>query len=90
MLVRQFQRVPTYDAEKIRKHFEINAIQVACPLHLHLYNMSINIKIPVTMLQIVYIYMTALSSDLIPRTNFLQTWYFHNYMYSKFTAGIRR
>ena len=60
----QFQRVPTtYYTEKQGNHFEINAYQVSCPLSVPLYNMSV--KISVTIWQIVYINMTALSSHLI-------------------------
>ena len=60
----QFQLVPTtYDTEKKGNHFEINAYQVSCPLSVPLYNMSV--KISVTILQIVYINMTALSPNLI-------------------------
>ena len=39
--------------------------------------LPIRIKISATMLQIVYIYMTAISLNLISRTTSLLTWYLH-------------
>ena len=38
--------------------------------------LSIIIKIPITIRQMVYIYMTAISQILITQTINLQTWYF--------------
>ena len=60
---RQFQCLPTtYVIEnKEENYLEINIFHVSCPLSLPLLNISI--KIPVTLLQIVYICMTAISPN---------------------------
>ena len=59
--MRQFQCVPTtYVTEhKEENYLEIYMFQVSCPLSLPLLN--IPIKIPVTLLQSIYICMTAIS-----------------------------
>ena len=65
--MRQFQCVPTTYVTEIKEtYFEIYTKQVSCPLafsfkHLKL---PISIKLPVTIWQIVYIYMTAISPIL--------------------------
>ena len=65
--MRQFQCVPTTSVTEIKEtYFEIYTKQVSCPLafsfkHLKL---PISIKLPVTIWQIVYIYMTAISPIL--------------------------
>ena len=48
-------------------NFEIYTKQVSCPLALFFYylKLPISFKIPVTIRQIVYIYMTAISPNLI-------------------------
>ena len=66
--MRQFKFVQiTYVTEIKETYFEIYTKQVSCPLassfkHLKL---PISLKIPVTIWQIVYIYMTAISPNLI-------------------------
>ena len=68
--MRQFQCVPTTYVTEIKEtYFEMHVYtkQVSCPLassfkHLKL---PISIKTPVTIWQIVYIYMTAISPNLI-------------------------
>ena len=62
---RQFQCVPsTYVTEnKVENYLEFYIFQVSCPLTLTSFKHSklpIRIKIPVTLLQIVYICMTAI------------------------------
>ena len=51
--------------KKKENHFEINAYQVACPLHVQHVKLANNIKIHVTLWHIVYVYTTALSLNLI-------------------------
>ena len=55
----------TYITEIKETYFELYTEQVSCPLA-SLLNISNSIKIPVAILQIVYIYMTAISPNLIP------------------------
>ena len=63
--MRQFQCEPTtYVTEFKETYFEIYIYLESCPLK-HL-NLPISIKIPVAIWQIVYIYMTAIPSNLIP------------------------
>ena len=67
--MRQFHCVPTqYVTENKEEHYlEIYIFQVSCPLSLSLFKhpkLPISIKIPVTLLQIVYICMTAISPNL--------------------------
>ena len=66
--MRQFQCVPTaYITEIKETYFEIYIKQVSCALTSSFKHLKrpISIKIPVTIWQIVYIYMTALSPNLI-------------------------
>ena len=62
--MRQFNCVPTTYVTEIKEiYLEIYTKQVSCPFkHLKL---PISITIPVTIWQIVYIYMTAISPNLI-------------------------
>ena len=67
--MRQFQCVPeTYVTEIKETYFEIYTKQVSCALSISSFNhlkLPISIKIPVIIWQIVYIYMTAISPNLI-------------------------
>ena len=65
--MRQFQCVPTtYVTENKENFLEIYTYQVSCPLPLRLFKnpkLPVSIKIPVTLLQIVYVCMTAISPN---------------------------
>ena len=64
--MRQFQCVPTtYVTEITETYFEIFIYQKSCPLALKHLKLPFLIKIPVTIWQIVYIYMAAISPNLI-------------------------
>ena len=57
-------------------------MSIGFPLLKHL-KLPISIKIPVTIWQIVYIYMTAISANLISRTMLLLSWQLHGSMKNK-------
>ena len=63
--MRQFQCVPTTYVNENKENYLVYTYQVSCPLRLFKHpKLPISIKIPVTLLQIVYICMTAISPNL--------------------------
>ena len=65
---------------KLRKpilKYTLNKYHVHWPSSFKHLNLLISIKIPVTIWQIVFVYMTAISPNLISLTMLLLSWYLH-------------